>query len=93
MVGVDFLRNYCGMQRILPLTRVGVLVQSGYTVLRSRKDFSRCARLRENPVHASRGLSTNGWELARLKYLTVRPELHRRAPIDFSHSLALEMTR
>src|SRR6266852_2742972 len=45
-------------------------------------------RLCENAVHASRASPRTGCGVGKIKYLTVRPELSRRAPIEFSHSLA-----
>jgi hypothetical protein len=50
------------------------------------------ARLCENSVHGSTGLTTNGYETLQIKHLAVRPELRRRAPKEFSHSLSLGMT-
>ena len=44
-------------------------------------------RLCENSVHGSTGLTTNGYETLQIKHLAVRPELRRRAPKEFSHSL------
>ena len=49
-------------------------------------------RLCENPAHGSTGLTTNGCQTLQIKHLAVRPELRRRAPKRFSHSLALGMT-
>jgi len=34
-----------------------------------------------------------GRRVSKIKYWTVRPEHNRRAPIDFSHGLNLEMAR
>src|SRR4030095_10211345 len=42
-------------------------------------------RLCGTSVHGSTGLTTNGSEAYRNHLLTVRPELCRRAPIEFSH--------
>src|SRR6185295_8516218 len=55
--------------------------------------ISRCARLCENTVHGSTRLTTNGVVSLEIEYLSVRPEHRRRAPREFSHSLALEMTK
>src|SRR5919109_4737200 len=55
-----------------------------------------CNRLCENSVHAFLRLRSGqaasartGWGVSKIKYLTVRPELGRRAPIEFSHSPAI----
>jgi hypothetical protein len=45
-----------------------------------------------NAVHGSTGLTTNGRDVPIIDQLTVRPELCRRAQIEFSHSLAFGMT-
>ena len=45
------------------------------------------AGLCENSVHGSTQLTTDGWEVHKMNYLTVRPELRRRAPDEFPHSL------
>ena len=45
-------------------------------------------RLCENSVHGSTWLTTNGCQKLQIKHLAVRPELRRRAPKEFSHSLA-----
>src|SRR6266550_1112279 len=51
-------------------------------------------RLCENTVHGSTGLTTNGRQITKFSYLSVRPELCRRAPKSFcfSHSQSLGMT-
>src|SRR3989442_5467920 len=46
----------------------------------------------ENSVHASRTSARTGCGVRNIKYLTVRPEPSRRAPIEFSHSLSFRMT-
>ena len=58
------------------------------------------ARLCENSVHAflrlRSGQATSartGCGVSKIKYSTVRPELSRRAPIEFSHSLSQRLTR
>ena len=53
-----------------------------------KSEIFRCARLCENSVHGSTELTTNGYETLQIKHLAVRPELRRRAPKEFSHSLA-----
>jgi hypothetical protein len=35
------------------------------------------------------GLTTNGARHTEIKYLAVRPELRRRAPVNFLHSLTI----
>ena len=45
-------------------------------------------RLCENTVHGSTRLTTNGVVSLEIEYLSVRPEHRRRAPREFSHSLA-----
>ena len=45
-------------------------------------------RLCENYVHGSTALTTNEMASLESKYLSARPELSRRVPIEFSHSLA-----
>jgi hypothetical protein len=37
--------------------------------------------------------SRTGYGVSKINYLTVRPELSRRAPLGFSQSLAVEMTQ
>ena len=49
-------------------------------------------RLCENYVHGSTALTTNEMASLESKYLSARPELSRRVPIEFSHSLSLGMT-
>ena len=51
------------------------------------------AKLCENSVLGSTGLTTNGYQTLQIKHLAVRPELSRRAPNEFSHSLSVEMTK
>jgi hypothetical protein len=45
-------------------------------------------RLCENSVHGSTKLTTNAVVSLKIEYLSVRPEQRRRAPREFSHSLA-----
>ena len=58
----------------------------------NRERFPAYARLCENTVHGSTGLTTNGALPLKIEHLSVRPELRRRAPKEFSHSLTLGMT-
>jgi hypothetical protein len=46
------------------------------------------SRLCENSVHGSTKLTTNAVVSLKIEYLSVRPERGRRAPREFSHSLA-----
>jgi hypothetical protein len=46
------------------------------------------ARQCEKSVHGSTELTTNGIASFETRHLAVRPERRRRAPIEFSHSLA-----
>ena len=70
--------------------------------LSSSRSLGRCLLLGQRSsmnLHTVRpyihhtSLSTNGCGVSRIKYLTVRPELSRRAPIEFSHSPSFRMTR
>jgi hypothetical protein len=45
-------------------------------------------RLCENSVHGSTKLTTNAVVSLKIEYLSVCPEQRRRAPREFSHSLA-----
>src|SRR6266850_1732935 len=56
------------------------------------RKISLFGRLCENTVHGSTRLTTNGVVSLEIEYLSVRPEHRRRAPREFSHSLAIEMT-
>jgi hypothetical protein len=57
-----------------------------------REAFVRNDRLCENSVHGSIGLTTNGYRKLQIKHLAVRPELCRRAPNEFPHSLTRHMS-
>ena len=61
-------------------------------VLYNEGKTSRFARLCENYVNGSTELTTNGVASFKFEHLAVRPELRRRAPMEFSHSLLLSMT-
>ena len=56
------------------------------------RKISPFGRLCENYVHGSTALTTNEMASLESKYLSARPELSRRVPIEFPHSLAIEMT-
>jgi hypothetical protein len=68
------------MERALSLDFLACRIGSAKSVLRARP----C----ENSVHGSTWLTTNGRENTVITYLSVRPELGRRAPKVFSHSIS-----
>src|SRR5258705_5435876 len=57
-------------------------------MLHFKEKIPRFGRLCETTVHGSTRLTTNGVVSLEIEYLSVRPEHRRRAPREFSHSLA-----
>ena len=91
---MGFLHSHYGARdALLSFRPKGEIFLLGQNVVLIIGKISRCTRLCENYVHGSTALTTNEMASLESKYLSARPELSRRVPIEFSHSLALEMTK